>query len=61
MTISGPPARAYVLDTGVIIAFQRADQLTLLARAAEHAPLIVVEEVRDVTDQPSRDVVRARA
>jgi hypothetical protein len=39
--------RSFVLDTGVVIAFQRAGELNLLAHMGSNLSLVMVEEVRD--------------
>ncbi|WP_437835482.1 hypothetical protein [Sorangium sp. So ce1153] len=44
---TGAALRAYVLDTGVLIALQRAGHLSILVDVSERVPLVVLEEVRD--------------
>jgi predicted nucleic acid-binding protein len=47
MTEAGAVSRIQVLDTGVVVAFQRTGRLGLLAEIGARESLVIVEEVRD--------------
>jgi hypothetical protein len=42
----------YLLDTGIVLGFQKASQLDALTDAAAHVPIAIVEEVYDEVTEP---------
>lgn len=42
----------FILDTGIVLGFQKANHLDALTEAAAHVPLIIVEEVYDELTDP---------
>jgi hypothetical protein len=42
----------YLLDTGIVLGFQKSKQLEALVDAAAHVPIAFVEEVYDEVTEP---------
>jgi len=61
MTDAGEAMRVHVLDTGVVVAFQRTGRLALLAEIGQRESLVIVEEVRDeLLTVPPKHASRAK-